>query len=118
MKTLALIPLAVFTIYGCNNKQEQQIKTLSAQDSALMRESGHKDSTILAYVKSMNDIQDNLDSIKAAEKILTINAEHKGSAVEDIRSINTQLLKYHKEIYSLEKKLELVNSQNREIKKM
>jgi hypothetical protein len=105
-------------MYGCNNKQEQQIKTLSAQDSALMRDGGRKDSTILAYVKSMNDIQDNLDSIKAAEKILTVKAEHKGSAVEDIRSINAQLLKYHREIYALEKKLQLVNSQNKEIKKM
>jgi len=86
-----------------------------------MRESGKKDSTILAYVKSMNDIQDNLDSIKASEKILSVGAfgsEHKTNAVEDIRNINAQLLRYHKEIYSLEKKLRSIDSKNKEIQKM
>ena len=120
MKTLVYISLAALMVSGCNNKEEQQIKILSAHDSALMRESGRKDSTILAYVKSMNDIQDNLDSIKAAEKILTMNDEsgHGKNAVRDIRNINVQLLKYHREIYGLEKKLQLVNSQNAEIKKL
>src|ERR1700761_6295623 len=101
MKTLAYISLAALALGACNNaKQEQQIKSLSDHDSALMRESGRKDSTILAYVKSMNDIQDNLDSIKAAEKILTMNSESGPgkNAVQDIRNINAQLLKYHREI--------------------
>jgi len=121
MKTLFYISIAALAVTGCNNKQEQQIKSLSTQDSALMRQSGQKDSTILAYVKSMNDIQDNLDSIKNAEKILSVNTngfEHRKSAVEDIKSINNQLLKYHREIYALENKLRKIDSQNKEIKKM
>ena len=120
MKTITYISLAALILGGCNNKEEQQIKTLSAHDSALMRESGHKDSTILTYVKSMNDIQDNLDSIKAAENILNISNEagHGKNAVRDIRNINAQLLKYHREIFGLEKKLQFVNSQNAEIKKL
>ncbi|MGP8215511.1 MAG: hypothetical protein ACLQQ4_08105 [Bacteroidia bacterium] len=121
MKTLLYISLAVLTLEACNSNQEQQLKSLSAKDSALMKESGQKDSTIIAYIKSMNDIQDNLDSIKAAEKILTINtsgSEHGNNAVDDIRSINTQLLKYHREIYSLERKLRSIDSKNKEIQKM
>ncbi len=121
MKTLAYLAIAVLIIEGCNNKQEQQIKSLSAQDSTLMRESGKKDSTILAYVKSMNDIQDNLDSIKASEKILSIGAfgsETKPNAVQDLKNINAQLLRYHKEIYSLENKLRSIDSKNKEIQKM
>src|ERR1700744_1654089 len=121
MKTLAYISIATLIVSGCNNKQEQQIKTLSTQDSTLMREGGKKDSTILAYVKSMNDIQDNLDSIKSAEKILSMNTngfENRKNAVEDIRSINNQLLKYHREIYALENKLRKIDSENKEIKKM
>ncbi len=121
MKTLAYIVVAILIMEGCNTKQQQQIKDLSYQDSALMQEGGKKDSTILAYVRSMNEIQDNLDSIKAAEKILSINTlggENKHSAVEDIRSINAQLLKYHREIYVLEKKLRAIDSKNKEIEKM
>jgi hypothetical protein len=121
MKTLAYITLAILVMEGCNTKQQQQIKDLSYQDSTLMQESGKKDSTIIAYVKSMNEIQDNLDSIKAAEKILSVNSmggEHKHNAIEDIRSINAQLLKYHKEIYALEKRLRSIDSKNKEIEKM
>jgi len=121
MKTLVYFTLTLLVIEGCNNKQEQQIKSLSSQDSTLMRESGKKDSTITAYVKSMNDIQDNLDSIKTAEKMLSVNAsgvEHKGTAVDDIKMINAQLLKYHREIYSLEKKVRALDSQNKEIQRM
>ncbi|HXP48584.1 MAG TPA: hypothetical protein VN922_01455 [Bacteroidia bacterium] len=121
MKTLAYLAMAVLIIEGCNTKQAQQIKSLSTEDSTLMRESGKKDSTILAYVKSMNDIQDNLDSIKASEKILSVGAfgsENKHTAVQDIRNINAQLLKYHREIYTLEKKLRSIDSKNKEIQKM
>jgi hypothetical protein len=121
MKILAYLTIALLITEGCNNKQEQQIKSLTAEDSTLMREGGKKDSTILAYVKSMNDIQDNLDSIKAAEKILSVGAfgsEHHPNAVEDIRNINAQLLRYHKEIYSLENKLRSLDSKNKEIQKM
>ena len=121
MKKLAYLTISLLIIEGCDSKQEQQIRSLTTQDSALMRESGKKDSAILAYVKSMNDIQDNLDSIKAAEKILSIGAfgsEHKPNAVEDIRNINAQLLRYHREIYSLENRLRALDSKNKEIQKM
>ncbi|HEY6535309.1 MAG TPA: hypothetical protein VIY08_05860 [Candidatus Nitrosocosmicus sp.] len=86
-----------------------------------MREAALKDSTIVAYVKTINDVQDNLDSIKVAEKILSVNTfgnESKKNIVSDIRSINVQLLKYHREIYSLEKKLKSVDSKNKEIQKL
>ena len=60
----------------------------------------------MAYLRSMNEIQTNLDSIKAAEKILSVNTqggEFKNNPVDDIRSINAQLLKYHREIYALQR---------------
>ncbi|HTA81486.1 MAG TPA: hypothetical protein VK783_01000 [Bacteroidia bacterium] len=121
MKILAYVSIAVLIMEGCNTKQDQQIKSLSIQDSALMRSSEMKDSTITAYVKTINEVQDNLDSIKVAEKILSVNSfgsENKTSVVSDIRIINMQLLKYHREIYSLEKRLKLVDTKNKEIEKL
>src|ERR1700733_4282259 len=113
MKILLYISIAAFVLQGCNSKQNEQIKTLSTQDSTLMRDAALKDSTIVAYVKTINDVQDNLDSIKVAENILSVNTfgnESKKNIVSDIRSINVQLLKYHREIYTLEKKLKSVDT--------
>ena len=111
----------MLVIDGCSNKQAKQIKALTTNDSALLNENAQKDSSIIAYVKAMNEIQDNLDSIKITEHLLSINTmgnESKKSIVGDIRAINAQLLRYHHEIYSLEKKLNAVNSKNKEIQKM
>jgi len=86
-----------------------------------MKNSSQKDSTILAYVKSMNDIQDILDSIKTTEKILSVNisgVENKNNSINDIRAIEAQLVRYHKEIYSLQDKLKRENAQNSEIERM
>jgi hypothetical protein len=121
MKILMYLSIAALILQGCNSKQNEQIKSLSIQDSTLMRETALKDSTIVAYVKTINDVQDNLDSIKIAEKILSVNTfgnESKKNIVADIRSINIQLLKYHREIYSLEKKLKSVDTKNKEIQKL
>jgi len=121
MKILMYLSIAALALQGCNSKQNEQIKSLSTQDSTLMREAALKDSTIVAYVKTINDVQDNLDSIKVAEKILSVNTfgnESKKNIVSDIRSINVQLLKYHREIYSLEKKLKSVDTKNKEIQKL
>jgi hypothetical protein len=121
MKTVLYISIAMLIIDGCSNKQAKQIESLTMSDSALMKENTQKDSSIIAYVRAMNEIQDNLDSIKTTEHILSINItgnENKKNIVGDIRAINAQLLKYHHEIYSLEKKLNLVNSKNKEIQKM
>jgi hypothetical protein len=121
MKILAYISIAILIMEGCNSNRNQEIQTLSAQDSLLMKGTALKDSTIVAYVKTINDIQDNLDSIKLAEKILSVNTfgnENKTSIVSDIRSINMQLLKYHREIYSLEKRLKSADSKNKEIQKL
>lgn len=121
MKISVYISIAVLILEGCNSNQSKEIKDLSSQDSFLMRGTVLKDSSIVAYVKTINEIQDNLDSIKTAEKILTVNTsgnENKKSIVSDIRSINIQLLKYHREIYSLEKKLKTVDNKNKEIQKL
>jgi hypothetical protein len=121
MKILMCISIAMLVMDGCGNKQAKQIESLAMNDSALMKENAQKDSSIIAYVKAMNEIQDNLDSIKVAENILSVNTmgnESKKNIVGDIRRINIQLLKYHREIYSLERKLKLVDSQNRELQKL
>lgn len=122
MKKITPIMLALIALVSCNRREEQQqMQATHLQDSVLKIESAKKDSTITEYVKSMNDIQDNLDKIKTAEKMLSVNAENvKGrpNAVQDIKNINNLLLKYHKEIYALENKLKAIDVKNKEVDRM
>jgi len=74
MNTLKYILLAsvFFTACSDNSKQMQQILALSAQDSIMVQLAKQKDSAIVSYVKTLDEIQNNIDSIKVKEKILSI----------------------------------------------
>jgi predicted nuclease with TOPRIM domain len=108
--------------FACNTAEKQQIKDLSAQDSTLMRKTAAQDSSIISYVKSFNDIEDNLDTIKAKAKILSIgNGEvqtDKDKVISDIRAIGDLMMKNKKEIAALERKLKKSDGKNTELQKM
>src|SRR4029077_4082664 len=110
-------------LIGCDNGDKQRIKDLSDQDSTLMSKTKGQDSTIMAYVKSFNDIQDNLDSIKAKAKILTVTnagegADRKDQIIADMKYISEMMMKNKKEIAILQHKLKKSNGNNAELQKM
>jgi hypothetical protein len=77
MKTSACLLLATLLFAACNNSErEQKLKALALKDSTMMIETQKKDSSISSYIRSLNDIQDNLDSIKHRERILSIKTEN------------------------------------------
>ena len=115
--------LSLLLFFGCNNGDKQKIKDLSDQDSTLMLKNKGQDSTIMAYVRSFNDIQDNLDSIKAKAKIITVtngseSADKKDQIIADMKYISEMMMKNKKEIASLERKLKKSNGTNAELQKM
>jgi hypothetical protein len=116
--------LVATSFYACHNsKDQEQIKSLSSQDSALGRKNDMQDSTIMTYIKSFNDIEDNLDTIKTKAKILTINnggdAENRqAEIVANIRSIGELMMKNKRDIGALQSKLKRSNGQNAELQKM
>jgi predicted nuclease with TOPRIM domain len=115
--------LSLLLFFGCNNGDKQKIKDLSDQDSTLMLKTKGQDSTIMAYVRSFNDIQDNLDSIKAKAKIITVtngseSADKKDQIIADMKYISEMMMKNKKEIASLERKLKKSNGTNAELQKM
>lgn len=115
---LALLPFFL----GCNNAEKQQVKELSAQDSVLLRKNMAQDTTIMTYLKSFNDIEANLDTVKEKEKMLNVsngeNIDQKANIVSDIRAIGELMLRNKKEIYALERKLKKSNGKNEELQKM
>lgn len=122
MKRYLVVLLALPFFFACNTKEKQEIKDLSAQDSVLNKKTQAQDSSIMAYIKSFNEIQDNLDTIKAKAKMLSVgNGEtenQKDKIISDIRSIGELMLRNKKEIAALERKLKKSNNKNEELQKM
>jgi hypothetical protein len=117
------VSLCFLLFLGCNSADKQRIKDLSDQDSTLMLKTKGQDSTIMAYVRSFNDIQDNLDSIKAKAKILSVNAggenaDKKDQIIADMKYISELMMKNKREIAALQHKLKKANGNNAELQKM
>lgn len=107
---------------SCQHTSEK----MQAQKDSLQRVLDAKDQSINEFVNSFNEIQSNLDSIKAKESIINVQA---GGKVEldqsakdkinaDILSIYELALKNKKTIGALSKKLKKANMKIDEFEKM
>ena len=67
------------------------------------------DSTIRGYIRNLNDIQSNLDEIRASEKILSVHGQSENktgnTTIEDIKAINNLIIKSHREFVALKVKI-------------
>ena len=125
-KRWKLLPLAVFALIvsSCTNNDQlvQQYKTLHEHDSALMVKSATEDTTITGYIHNLNDIQSNLDNIKAREKILTVQGQNESkpgnTAVQDIKAIDNLIIKNNREIAALHLRMKKMNGKNEELETM
>ncbi len=116
MKKLFLI-LFVVSLAGCQ-KNQQQISRLNLVQDSLSLVAYEKDSVIMDFLTGFNEIQENLDSIKTMEKLVTVSSnqqgELKGSQKKQIKediALLSQLLQKNKELAaSLQKKLNSATS--------
>jgi len=121
MKKFGFAFIASVMLAACNNsKQEQQYKALAARDSVLMTQAQQKDSTINSYIHSLNEIQDNLDSIKVKEKILSIKSEGApaNQAVADIKALDRLIVRNNRRIYWLERRLRTTGKKDANLEKL
>jgi chromosome segregation ATPase len=120
MKNKVCFCIAMLVFVACNNSEkDQKIKDLSAQDSTLLKQTLQKDSTITAYIHTMNDIQDNLDTIKAKEKFLAMRNEGKNpNAVTDIKALGDLIIKDNKEINRLSLQLKKMGKKDADLETM
>jgi phage host-nuclease inhibitor protein Gam len=119
---IIVVLTGVLLLTGCNGDLKQRNKDLSNEDSSLTVKNHMQDSSIMAYIKSFNDIQDNLDSIKIKAKILTVsngeNVNQKDQIIADMRSIGDLMMKNKKELAFLQRKLKKANGNNADLQKM
>ncbi|HTB08031.1 MAG TPA: hypothetical protein VK806_13860 [Bacteroidia bacterium] len=114
---------SLLVIASCNNsEQENKLKSLLNRDSILVAESSKKDSVVNDYISALNEIQDNLDSIKSKEKMVSMKTAGGEplslTAVADIRSLDRLILKNNREINHLQSRLKKMDKKNANLEKM
>jgi chromosome segregation ATPase len=125
MRTLVFISIAALLFSSCNNSQEeQQLKALATRDSIMMVQAKQKDSTTDSYIHSLNEIQENMDSIIAKEHILNVNSGEgspmtsTAKTLAEMKSLDRLIVHNNREIYRLEKKMKTSNQKNRDLEKL
>ncbi|MCG3166107.1 MAG: hypothetical protein POELPBGB_01883 [Bacteroidia bacterium] len=127
MKKLFTFFMAAAIFASCTNKeQEEKIKQLEQDNLKLQEQIGGDANTINDFVNAYNEIQYNLDSIKAKEGIITANtangvemgADRKEQIKQDIQLIYELSLKNRKKIDELQKKLKDEKGYTGNLKKM
>jgi chromosome segregation ATPase len=121
---LFLVILTVF--FSCNTKNKE-IEKLKLQNDSLAVAAGQKDESIINYIRDFNDIQGNLDSIKQAQKIISLNTTStngelnqnaKDKIMSDVQLIVNLMQKNKNQIASLSKKLKKSNLRVKELEAM
>lgn len=118
MRKLLFSVVAVLTLVGCNQAQVEQLEW---QRDSLLRASRLKDSSITLFAETMSDLQQNLNTIKAKEGIVTM-AVNNGESVEnindDIDAIYKLLVENKDKVAKLQRQLNKISSQNKEYEKL
>jgi len=108
--------LSVLVLVSCG-QHKKEIAVMQARQDSISLVAEQKNNTILVFIDEMNEIQTNLDSIKAIEKIISVekasSVELKAGAkqriAEDIAQINDLLQKNKALVKSLTNKYKASN---------
>ena len=119
IKHLLYIILPAFLLVACNGRE----KELEAQNAELATIGEQKDQEISKFLSALNSIQDNLDSIKQKENIITAMAiedvenpsAREGMIVEDILLIYDKMQENQRLLDRLDKELESSSIYNGEL---
>ncbi|MFT4525082.1 MAG: hypothetical protein ACI85F_001234 [Bacteroidia bacterium] len=119
VKHLLLFALPLTILVSCNGRE----KELEAQNAELALIGDQKNIEISAFLSAMNSIQDNLDSIKQKENIITAMAiedvenpsAREGMIVEDILLIYDKMQENKRMLDRLDKELEGSSIYNAEL---
>lgn len=128
-KILIAFSLAIPFLFSCSGEKEKEVNP--AEDSLknvthqLSTKVVEKDSAIFGFIRAFNEIQENLDTIKDKEKLLTnpgITAEldqnRKDKIIADIQSIYDLMVKNKQKLFAVNKKLKKADLKIAEFEKL
>jgi hypothetical protein len=125
-KYLILLIVIPFIFSSCNTHQKELQQGQIKSDS-LQKQIAQRDQTVNGFLSDFNDIQQNLNTIKEKEKMITMNTANKKGELKkdtkeqinsDIKDIYDLLIKNKKIIASLSKKLKKSDLKIAELQKM
>ena len=125
-KYLILVVFISFIMSSCNTHKKEIIQMQTKGDS-LQKQIAQRDQTVNGFLTDLNDIQQNLNTIKEKEKMITMNTANKKGELKpaakdqinaDIKDIYDLLVKNKKTIASINKKLKKSNLKIDELQKM
>jgi DNA repair exonuclease SbcCD ATPase subunit len=123
MKKLIWILLIIPFFVACN---QEKVKQLEMKNDSLVQQANFKDEAIGDFLQSFVDIQNNIDSIKAKEMMITeitegkmeLRKPAKDQINDDINSIYQLLIDNKEKVEKLRKKLGNSNYQIAQLEKM
>lgn len=118
-----------FVLPGCGSGSETAVDpyedSLKNVNQNLSGQVAAKDSAIFGFIRSFNEIQENLDVIKDKEKLLTtssqtgeLDQDQKDKIIGDIQAIYDLMVKNKQKLSSVNKKLKKANLKISEFEKM
>jgi chromosome segregation ATPase len=126
MKKYFFLMMILPFFFSCNTKKKE-IEKLQQQNDSLAVVAGQKDESIINYIRDFNDIQGNLDSIKQAQNIISLNTtsssgelnqDAKDKIMSDVQLIVNLMEKNKNQIASLNKKLKKSDLKVKELEVM
>ncbi|MFU8843179.1 MAG: hypothetical protein ACNA7V_05160, partial [Bacteroidales bacterium] len=123
MKKLILVFILLPVLISCNQKKIQQLET---KNDSLMQQNYERDLSLNEFLTAINEIQTNLDSIKAKEMIISdytadskeLKKNVQNQINDDINSIYSLLLDSRTKLDDARKKLGRSDYQVKELEKM
>ena len=121
-----LILLLIPAFFACGRAAEKKAEELQSKTDSLTSQTLQKDEAINEFIRSINEIQGALDTIKQKENIINLSTDRGGelqlSAKDqiknDIESIYSLMLKNKETVNALSKKLKNSNMKVTELSKM
>ncbi len=126
MKKYFLLLLISVFVASCGHEAKKKAEELQARNDSLMNQTMQKDEAINEFVRSINDIQSTLDTIKMKENVINLSTERGGEMKQtakdqiktDIQTIYSMMQKDKAQLAQLTKKLKAANMKVDELQKM
>jgi chromosome segregation ATPase len=126
MKKYFLLLLIPVFIASCGREAKKKAAELQARNDSLMTQTMQKDEAINEFVRSINDIQGTLDTIKMKENVINLSTERGGELKQtakdqiktDIQTIYSMMLKDKDQLAKLSKTLKAANMKVDELQKL
>jgi hypothetical protein len=118
MKSLIFFGSVLLVFGACDKLQVNQPAKQTVTDSLRVKELEQKDSSIMAYIKTINMIHGSIDTLMEDAKILKLKGEavpNTNSIIDEIRGIDAAMIRNNRTLANLKMQLKKSDIKNQEL---